>query len=92
MSQQHVEIAARHRAAIHDSAVAEVAMTSPYLDHIRSTRKIIEDLIATREIELAKATTADQRQRIERELSFLRDELSRIGGQGCNEGSGEHAR
>ena len=59
-------------------------MTSPYLDHIRSTRKIIEDLIAAREVELAKTTTADQRRRIERELSFLRDELARIGGQGCS--------
>ena len=37
-----IEIAALQRVAIHDPRVSEVAMTSPYLDHIRSTRKIIE--------------------------------------------------
>jgi len=84
MSQQHTEIAAPQRAAIHDPPAAQVAMTSPYLDHIRSTRKIIEDLIVAREIELAKATTTQQRQRVERDLSFLRDELARIGGQDCS--------
>ena len=56
-------------------------MTSPYLDHIRSTRKIIKDLIVAREIELVKATSAEQRQRVERDLSFLRDELARIDGR-----------
>jgi hypothetical protein len=85
MSQQHIGIAARQRAAIHDWPVPEVAITSPYLDHIRSTHKIIEDLIAAREVQLAKAITAEQRQRVERELSFLRDELARIGGQSCSE-------
>jgi|HubBroStandDraft_6_1064221.scaffolds.fasta_scaffold58039_6 hypothetical protein len=92
MRQQHIEIAALAPAAIHDPPVAAATMSSPYLDRMRSTHKTIEDLIAAREVELAKATTADQRQRVERELSFLRDELARIGGQGCNEGSGEHAR
>jgi len=60
-------------------------MTSPYLDHIRPIRKIIEDLIIAREIELAKTTSAEQRQHVERELSFLRDELARIDGQSCSE-------
>jgi hypothetical protein len=85
MSQQHIEIAALQRTPIHDPPIPAPAMTSPYLDHIRSTRRIIEELIVAREIELAKATTADQRQRIERELSFLRTELGRIDGQGCSE-------
>jgi hypothetical protein len=72
------------RAAIHDAPVPAVAMTSPYLDHIRSTRNIVEDLIVAREIELAKATSAEQRQRVERNLSFLHDELARIGSQDCD--------
>jgi hypothetical protein len=80
MNQQHIGIAVRQRTAI--TRAPEDAMTSPYLDHIRSTGKIIEDLIAAREVELAKTTTADQRQRIERELSFLRDESGRIRSQG----------
>ena len=53
-------------------------MTSPYLSHSRPTRKIIEELIVTREAELAKASESAQRQRIEEELAFLRDELARI--------------
>jgi hypothetical protein len=77
MSQQHIEIAALQRAAIHDPPVLQVAMTSPCLDHIRPTRKIIEVLILAREVELAKATAAAQRRRVERDLTFLRDELAR---------------
>lgn len=57
-------------------------MTSPYLDHSRPTRKLIEELIAAREAELAKGTEATQRQRIERDLTFLREELVRIDGLG----------
>ena len=53
-------------------------MNSPYLDHARPTRKLIEELIATREAELAKTTAAAERQRLERDLAFLRDELARI--------------
>ena len=92
MSQQPIEVAALQRAAIHDPPGAEVAMTSPYLDHIRSTRKIIEQLIAARDIELAKTTAAEQRARIERDLTFLRDELIRVDGRkveraaGCDRG------
>lgn len=81
MSQQQIEIAALHRAAIRDPTVAAVVMTSPYLDHLRSPRQIIEDLITAREVELAKATIAEQQQRIERDLRFLRRELARIGSQ-----------
>lgn len=83
MSQQQIEVAVLQRAAIHDPTVAAVAMTSPYLDHLRSPRKMIKDLIAAREVELAKATTAEQQQRVERNLRFLRRELTRIGSQGC---------
>ena len=82
MSEQDVEIAARQRAAIHGLRVPDDTMTSPYLDHIRSTRKIIEALILAREFELAKTTTAAQRRRVERDLTFLHDELARIDGQG----------
>jgi len=57
-------------------------MTSPYLDHIRATRSIIEGLIVAREIALAKATASAQQQRVQRDLTFLRDELARIDGQG----------
>jgi len=84
MSQQPIEVAALQRAAIHDAPVPAAAMTSPYLDHVRSTRKIIEDLIAVREIELAKTTSAEHRQRVEQDLSFLRGERARIGGQDCS--------
>ena len=38
----------------------------PYLDHLRSTREIVEELILAREIELAKTTAAAQRRRVER--------------------------
>ena len=55
-------------------------MTSPYLAHARPPRKIIEELLVTREAELAKTTAATERQRIERDLAFLRDELARIDG------------
>jgi hypothetical protein len=80
MRQQHIEIAALAPAAIHDPPVAAATMSSPYLDRMRSTHKIIEDLIAAREIELAKAMAAAQRKRIEEDLAFLRDELARSDG------------
>jgi hypothetical protein len=54
MSPQRIEIVAPPRAAIHQPAVPEVAMTSPYLDHIRPPRRVIEDLIVAREVELAR--------------------------------------
>src|SRR5260370_34955817 len=57
-------------------------MTSPYLDQSRPTRKLIEELIAAREAALAKGTEATRRQRIERDLTFLREELVRIDGSG----------
>jgi hypothetical protein len=69
--------------------VPEDTMTSPYLDRIRSTREILEELIAAREGELAKTSPAMQRRQVEWDLSFLRDELARIndkaaaGGSGC---------
>ena len=53
-------------------------MNSAYLDHSRPTRKIIEELIVTRKTELAKTTAAAERQRLERDLAFLREELARI--------------
>ena len=62
-------------------------MTSPYLDHTRPTRKIIEELIVTREAALVKTTSAAQRRRIDRDLAFLREELAWIDGPreiGCN--------
>ena len=83
MSPQHIEIAAPPGAAIHEPPVPEVAMTSPYLDHVRPTRRVIEDLITAREIELAKAAAPEQRCRLKRDLRFLRDELARIDGQSC---------
>lgn len=92
MSQEQIEIAALRGAAIHDPTGAEVAMTSPYLDHIRSPRRIIENLIAAREVELAKTTNAEQQQRAERDLRFLRGELARIGNPGHSEGSDERSR
>ena len=64
--------------AIHDLRIAEATMTSPYLAHIRSTRKIIEELIGAREIELAKTTAAAQRRCVEQDLTFLREELARV--------------
>jgi hypothetical protein len=80
MSQQDIVIAVLRRTAIHELRVAEETLTSPYLDQVRPTRKIIEDLIAAREIELAKAMAAAQRKRIEEDLAFLRDELARSDG------------
>ena len=81
MSPQHIEIAALQWAAMHDRQAAEDTMTSPYLDYVRSTRDIIEALLATRELELAKTTVAARRRRIERELAFLREELARTDGR-----------
>ena len=72
-------IAVRQRTAI--LRVPEDRMTSPYLDHIRSTREILEDLIAAREGELAKTSAAMQPRRVERDLTFLRDELARLDGE-----------
>ena len=92
MSRHDIEIAVLQGAAIHDPRVAEVTMTSPYLDHIRSTRKIIEQLILSREVELAKTTTAEQQERVERDLILLRDELARSDARraeraaGCGQG------
>ena len=74
-SQHDIEIAVRPRTAI--SRLPEDIMTSPYLNHVRSAREIIEELIIAREIELAKTSAAVQRQRIEADLTFLRDELAR---------------
>ena len=62
------------------SRLPEDIMTSPYLNHVRSTREIIEELIA-REIELAKTSAAVQRQRSEADLTFLRNELVRLDGE-----------
>ena len=78
MSRHDIGIAVLQWAAIRDPRAGEVTMTSPYLDHIRSTRESIQQLILTREIELAKTTTAEQQVRVERDLIFLRDELTRI--------------
>jgi len=85
MSRQHIGIAVRQRAAI--TEVPEDSMTSPYLDRIRSTREILEDLISAREGELAKTTAAMQRRRVERDLTFLRDELARINDKAAAGGS-----
>jgi hypothetical protein len=87
MSQHDIEIAALQGAAIRDPRVAEVTMTSPYLYHIRSTRKIIEQLILAREIELPRATATAERRRVERDLTFLRDELARIDAKAAAGGS-----
>ena len=62
-------------------------MTSPYLDHSRPTRKIVEELIIAREAALANTSSAAERRRIERDLAFLREELAWIDGPrviGCN--------
>jgi hypothetical protein len=83
MSQHEIEIAVRQRTAIIE--VSEDTVTSPYLDRVRSTRKIIEDLIVAREVALTKTTAVAPRRRIERDLTFLRDELARIDGQGFSE-------
>jgi len=50
MSPQHIEIAALQWAAIHDRQRVEDTMNSPYLDHVRSAREFIEQLIDAREI------------------------------------------
>jgi len=76
MSQHEMVVAVRQRTAI--MPVPEDTMTSPYLDRIRSTREILEDLISAREGELAKTTAAMQRRRVERDLTFHREELARI--------------
>jgi hypothetical protein len=78
MSRQDIEIAVRQWTEPHELRVAEQTMTSPYLDHVRSTRNTIEELIVAREVELAKTTAAAQRWRVEGDLTFLRDELARI--------------
>src|SRR5437763_14296691 len=85
MSQHEMLIAVRQRTAI--MRVPEDRMTSPYLDRIRSTREILEDLIAAREGELAKTSAAMQRRRVEWDLSFLRDELARINDKAALSGS-----
>jgi hypothetical protein len=53
-------------------------MSSPYLDQVRHAREVVEQLIATRELELSRVTFAVQRQRVERDLMFLREELARL--------------
>ena len=78
-SKHDVEIAVRPRTAI--MRLPEDIMTSPYLNHIRSARELIEKLIIAREIELAKTSAAVQRQRIEADLTFLCDELARLDGE-----------
>ena len=78
--QLDLKIAARQRAAIRDLRLPEDIMTSPYLDHIRPPREIIEALIVAREAALVKTSAAAQRRRVERDLSFLRAELTRIDG------------
>ena len=79
MDPQHIGVAAPHRAAMHDlSPAPEQIVASPYLDHVRSVRKIIETLLVARDVELAKTTAAEQRARVERDLTFLRAELARI--------------
>ena len=83
MSQQHIGIAARQRATI--TPVPKATTASPYLDHVRRPCEMVEGLIASREIELAKASAAAQRSCIERDLAFLRDELTRIDGRVLSE-------
>ena len=83
MSGQHIGIPVRQRTAI--TRTPEDTMTSPYLDYARSTRDIIEELIAAREIELARTSAAAQRRCLERDLTFLRDELARIDSRVCSE-------
>lgn len=84
MSRFDIEIAVLQRAAIHDPPIAEITMTSPYLGHIRSARKIIKELILAREVELAKTTATEERRRVERDLTFLHDELVRIDVKSCS--------
>jgi hypothetical protein len=63
-SPHDIVIAVRPRTAI--TRLPEDIMTSPYLNHVRSAREIIEEVIISRKIELAKTSAAVQRQRIER--------------------------
>ena len=63
-------------------------MTSPYLDHTRSTRETIHALIDAREAVLANASAAAQRRRVERDLAFLRGELARIDGARAEQAAG----
>ena len=90
MSRQNIEIAALPRAAI-DDLVADDMMTSPYLDHRRSTRDLIQELILAREVLLAKTIAARHRRRVERDLTFLRDELARSDAKASAGGSGLRA-
>jgi hypothetical protein len=53
MREPHIAVAVRQRTAM----PREPKDSSPYLDHVRPTRKIIDGLISAREIELAKANT-----------------------------------
>ena len=55
-------------------------MTSPYLHRQRPARAVIEQLIATREAELARTSDPAARNRIEETLDFLRRELTRLDG------------
>ena len=83
MNKQHIGIAVRQRIAM--TRVPEDTMTSPYLDYTRSAREIIEELVAAREIELARTSAAAQRRCLERDLTFLRDELARNDSRVCSE-------
>ena len=64
----------KSRSALAPLRPATVTVTTP-------AREIIEELIIAREIELAKTSAAVQRQRIEADLTFLRDELARLDGE-----------
>jgi hypothetical protein len=77
MSQHDIEI-----------AVPEDAVTSPYLDRVRSPRNMIEALILARQVELAKTSAAAQRWRVERDLTFLCDELARNSTREVEPGAG----
>jgi hypothetical protein len=57
--------------------VGTQSMESPYLRHGRNVLDVIRLLIESREKALAAATEPADRQRIEEELAFLRDELER---------------
>ena len=53
-------------------------MSSPYLDQVRQAREVVQQLIATRELDLSRVTSAAQCHRVERDLVFLREELARL--------------
>lgn len=53
-------------------------MSSPYLGCVRHARDVIEQLIATRELEWGRVSSAAERQRVECDLTFLREELRRL--------------